>query len=123
MKYLIQPLEKHEQQSFLHWFNLQYPMFKDNIFVNLESSKRSLEYASILKKQGMKRGRPDIEILIPNEHYHGLFIEMKRVKHGKVSEDQKKILATLNAHNYKAVVCFGWEEARQVTLDYLPLKS
>jgi hypothetical protein len=50
---------------------------------------------------------------------HGLFIELKRTKGGKVSPEQYEWIAKLEAQGYKCVVARGAEEARQFILEYL----
>lgn len=84
-----------------------------------------------MKAEGLRDGVPDIVLPVPRPQFldaygpkHGLYIEMKREiyrnrKDGGCSEDQLKWLAYLNEVGYKAVVCYSWEEARDVILEYL----
>ena len=51
--------------------------------------------------------------------YHGLFIEMKRQKGGKVSDAQKAWISALIDQGYLAVVCYGWKDAAELIEDYL----
>jgi hypothetical protein len=51
----------------------------------------------------------------------GLFIEMKRTKGGRTSEEQREWIAELNKAGYRAVVCKGWEEARDEIMKYLSI--
>ena len=44
---------------------------------------------------------------------------MKRVKGGQVSKEQKEWLIGLMSEGYYAVVCKGFEEARNVITKYL----
>ena len=67
---------------------------------------------------GVKAGVPDLFYPVPLGGYHGLFIEMKANK-GRPSAVQKRWLKVLNDLGYKAVVCVGWEEARDVLIEYL----
>jgi hypothetical protein len=55
---------------------------------------------------------------IPAKGYHGLFIEMK-TKTGRIAESQKRWLKALNELGYLAVIARGWEEARDILLEYL----
>lgn len=75
--------------------------------------------AARLKQQGVKSGVPDMCLPVARGGYHGLYIELKRVKGGRVSEQQKQWLAALNAQGYKAVVCKGAGEALDVLQKYL----
>lgn len=79
-----------------------------------------------MKAEGLRDGVPDIMLPYPmyGKSYAGLYIEMKREiyrkrKDGGLSEDQIKWLAYLNEVGYKAVICYGWEEARDTILEYL----
>jgi hypothetical protein len=73
-----------------------------------------------IKSMGYKRGLPDIMIFEPRGGYHGLFIEMKR-KGGKPTEEQKWFIEELNRRGYKAVICYGFQEAIEVVEEYLKL--
>ena len=75
-------------------------------------SKRSVVYGAMLKKMGMSPGVPDLVIPVPNGRYHGLYIEMK-TKRGRPTENQKRWLDLLQKNGYKAVICHGFDEARQ----------
>ena len=74
-----------------------------------------------LKEQGVKPGVPDICLPVARGGYHGLYIELKRLKGGRVEECQQWYLANLSRQGYKAVVCKGWEAARDVIEEYLAL--
>jgi len=62
------------------------------------------------KQTGLKRGVPDYLICLPKQL---LFIEMKRIKGGVISEYQKSWIEALNNinKNIVAVVCKGADEA------------
>jgi hypothetical protein len=72
-----------------------------------------------LKREGRKRGVPDVMLPIPRGRYHGLFVEMKRVRGGTVTAEQRAWLEALGAQGYRAVRCRGWEEAREEIMAYL----
>lgn len=79
---------------------------------------RSVQTGARLKKIGMQRGFPDLQILKPSGKYHGLFIEMKSLK-GRPTSEQKQWIVELNSLGYYATVCRGFDEAKQVINDYL----
>lgn len=83
------------------------------------AGKRSMITASILKAEGMKSGVPDLFIPIAKNGYHGLFIEMKKVKGGTVSDTQKVWLEALNKNGYLAVVARGHAEAIKIIEEYV----
>ena len=81
---------------------------------------------SKMKAEGLRGGVPDVWLPVPiiSKLYYGLIIEMKREVYktrlnGGCTDDQLKWLAYLNESGYKAVVAYGWEEARDEILRYL----
>ena len=104
--------------EWIEWARPKYPALW-NAFHIPNEGRRSLRYGRELIAQGMRKGVPDIFIASPARHYAGLFIEMKRCDGGKLSKEQKNWLDRLNRAGYLAVVCNGWEEARNVILEYL----
>ena len=70
------------------------------------------------QQMGCRKGVPDLCLPIPMHGFHGLFIEMKKPR-GRTDPNQKKWNAALNQLGYKAVICYGWEEARNVLEGYM----
>lgn len=81
--------------------------------------KRSKSEAGRFKAHGVKAGVPDICLPCARGGYHGLYIELKRIKGGKLSAVQKEWIDALREQGYKVTVCYGFEEAREVIIDYL----
>jgi hypothetical protein len=81
--------------------------------------RRNKAEAAKLKAMGVRKGIPDLFLPIPRQGYHGLYIEMKRLKNGKVSPDQQKEIARLKADGYAVEVANGSEEAKGKVLRYL----
>lgn len=81
--------------------------------------KRSPAQAAYLKAMGMSPGFPDLFIYKPCGKYHGLAIELKREKGGRLSPTQAEWLEKLNAEGYKAVRANGYEEAIAAIETYL----
>lgn len=71
---------------------------------------------------GVRSGVPDLMLPVPMDGKHGMFIEMKRAKGGKLSESQKKWLMWLNELGYVAVCCHGWLEAREAIERYMHIE-
>lgn len=72
-----------------------------------------------MKKAGLLAGVPDLCLPMAFKGKHSLYIEMKRKTGGVVSESQKTVMGLLNELGNHAVVCYGFEEAQKVVLDYL----
>jgi hypothetical protein len=112
--------EAKEQKNLFDWCKLQEKVYPDLqlLLAIPNGGSRNLIEASNLKKQGVKAGVPDMLLPVPRRGYNGLFIELKADK-GKLSENQKWWLEKLNERGYKAIVCYGFENARQTILEYL----
>lgn len=70
------------------------------------------------KAEGVRAGIPDIFWPYPSYGYHGLYIELKKPKTGRVSPEQRQVMNTLNGYGYVAVVAVGWREATEAVVDY-----
>lgn len=120
MKDLV-PTEAQEQKALFEWARWntkRYPALELLYHIPNGGSRNPIE-AHNLKGQGVKPGVPDICLPVPSHHYTALYIELKRRKGGRVSEEQKRWLFKLNRVGCKAVVAHGCDEARQVILEYL----
>jgi uncharacterized protein YcgL (UPF0745 family) len=90
------------------------------------SSKKGDRYSvegRKLKKEGVKKGVPDIFLPVPKGVYHGLFIEMKRRRGFSVKADQEAWLKNLAHQGYFVVVCKGSDAALKVLRGYLALQK
>lgn len=79
----------------------------------------------ILQGQGVRAGWPDYGLDLPRGGYHGLRLELKAVDEKgngpKPTEQQLVTLRHLERVGYKAVVAWGFEEARHAIEQYLAL--
>lgn len=83
---------------------------------------RHIATAKRMKAQGVKAGYPDLLIDIPAGGYHGLRIELKRDKGGRLSDLQKTWLDRLTEQGYRAVVCAGFDATINEIKTYLDIK-
>ena len=81
--------------------------------------KRSKSEAARMKAAGVKAGVPDMFLPVARGGSHGLYIELKRIKGGRVSAEQLAWMEELTREGYTCAVCHGWEEARKVIQTYL----
>ena len=72
-----------------------------------------------LKKAGMKKGKPDINLPIARGGYIGLWIELKRQGGPDPSKDQIKWLMRLDQAGHLAVCCKGSEAAIRMIQAYI----
>lgn len=117
------PSEHVEQKALFAWAKLASTTHPDLrlLYAIPNGGKRSKAVAGKLKAEGVKTGVLDTCLPVARGGFHGLYLEMKRRKGGKVSADQKRWVEDLRAEGYSAVVCRGWDEAREVLLAYLAL--
>lgn len=82
------------------------------------NGKRYSPEAIRLKAEGMKPGVPDTCLPVPVGRFHGLYIELK---HGKntASDKQSEWLEALNSMGYCAALAWGYEDAKQLIINYL----
>ena len=73
---------------------------------------------AVLKAAGLKSGVPDICLPVPSNDFHGLYIELKYGSN-KATGKQEDFMDGLRQQGYKAVVCYGADEARAEILRYL----
>ena len=79
---------------------------------------RDVRVGAKLKREGVKRGVPDLCLPVPRRGYHGLYIELK-AEDGRVSPDQKAWREFLLEQGYQAVIATGKREALDVLIDYV----
>lgn len=117
------PTEHDEQKALFSWLAVMEHKYPELAFVFAvpNSAKRNPKTAQYMKSEGMKAGVPDIVIPIPRGRFHGMFVEMKRRKGGKISVEQNAWLQGLYDLGYYAVICYGWDEARSEIENYLLL--
>lgn len=111
--------EHEDQKALVRWFDLQYPALRGRLAAVPNGGQRHAIVAAKLKAEGVRRGFPDLMLLTPRHGFAGLIIEMKRAKGGQLHEYQADWLAWLNAQGFMAVVCKGFEAAKETIQGYL----
>lgn len=116
-----QPTEEQEQAAVIEWAILMEKQAPELalLFHIPNGAERHPAVAAKLKKQGVKPGVPDLFLPVARGTAHGLYVEMKRQKGGRVSEDQKAWMEALTQQGYVCVVAHGAEEACDVIWQYL----
>lgn len=115
------PSEGTEQATLFSWAKMQehkWPELRLLFHIPNGGSRGKVE-AARFKAEGVKAGVPDLFLPVARGPYHGLFIEMKRRKGGRVSDEQTAWIAALRGQGYLAHVCRGWEEAATLIAGYL----
>jgi hypothetical protein len=105
------PSEHLEQRELVRWFRQTFKGVR--IFAIPNGGLRSLSVAAKLKAEGVSSGVPDL--CVPAWR---LWIEMKRVKGGSLSAEQKDWIEYLEGVNYWCIVGKGEEDARTKILAF-----
>lgn len=100
------PTEHAEQVTFVREFERLYPGVR--IFAIPNGGLRAKATAVKLKQEGVRKGVPDLYVPEWN-----LWIEMKRVKGGGLSPEQKDWIEYLEAIGHTVIVGKGWQHAME----------
>ena len=107
--------EQREQMFFINY--LQWRQFKSYNHSPNEG-KRTPQEGNKLKRMGMSKGFPDLEICVAKNGFHGLYLEFKSSK-GKLSKEQQEWVQRLTEAGYKVAVVRSCSEAIDVFQDYM----
>jgi VRR-NUC domain len=113
------PFEEVEQADLIWWCHHHPDPRVSLITPSLSGVRLPIALAAKMKRQGLLKGDPDLHLPVPIAPYHGLYIEMKRLKGGQLSQEQKVRICQLEAQGYRVDVCKGAEAAKVVINDYL----
>lgn len=119
------PTESQEQQMLFNWANWQRGKYPELalMYHTPNGGHRSKSEAGRFKAEGVKSGVPDIFLPVARGGYHGLYIELKRQRGGKVSDTQRDWVKSLAEQDYLVHVCKGWEAASNVIIEYLNMEA
>ena len=106
--------EHEEQAAFFDYLELESKRRPELAlcFAVPNGQLRDIRIAKKLKAEGVRAGVPDICVPIPRGQWHGMWIEMKRTKHGTVSPEQAWWLNQLKSQGYWTAICLGWDDAK-----------
>lgn len=113
------PTEHTEQAKLVGRLQSFYP--DALVFAVPNGGLRHKREAIRLKAEGVLPGVPDLVIAEPRSVYHGLYVEMKRRKGGRLTEDQEKVHAQLRARGYAVMVGYGVDDVWDRIERYLAL--
>lgn len=117
--------EHYEQCAVVEWWRLQYPAWRGLLFASANGlylggtpRQRAVRWA-LFEKSGGRSGVADLMLAIAANGWHGLWIEMKPIKGGRLSQDQEAFLADMARQGYMAICCKGADEAISAIKSYL----
>lgn len=117
------PTESVEQQCLFRWAAFQSGRFPELalLYHVPNGGSRKKAEAGRFRAEGVKAGVPDLCLPVARGGFHGLYIELKRQKGSKTSDDQKAWLSNLEKQGYFVALCKGWEAAAKVITEYLTM--
>lgn len=123
LSHKLLPSEHDEQATVMSWSEY-YPSLKwlhaipNGAHLAGNHQRRAAQMAK-LKSEGLKTGVFDLFLPVARKGYHGLYIEMKRQKSGRVSDEQKTFSQDVSAEGYLCVVCNGATQAIEEIRHYM----
>ena len=103
--------EHDEQVGFVLWFRARFPGVL--ILAVPNGGKRHPGTARKLKAEGVVPGVPDL--FVPE---WSLWVEMKRAKGGRLSPDQRQVIAYLEGIGHSVIVGHGAEDASRQLIEW-----
>lgn len=108
---------EHELQvKCVQYFRLKYP--KELIFAIPNGGQRDIRVAKKLKEEGVVAGVPDMQVVSARNGYHGLFLELKNGKKGRLSDKQSAMIDFLTKKGYKCVIIRTLDDFIAETKEY-----
>jgi hypothetical protein len=108
--------EANQQEIVVKYLRLAYP---DALYCASAGGMRTSYLQAIkMKRTGYVKGFPDLFIYEPRGEFHGLAIEMKKVKGSKIEPEQVQWQEQLRNRGYASYICKGNEEAIKVIDEY-----
>lgn len=121
-----------EQTALFQWCALnvgKYPDLKWYYAIKNEEKSGSVIRGNRSRISGTKKGVSDTCLPVKRGAYSGLYLELKRLSlkpkkkgRGGVSDEQLEFGAFVQSQGFGFVVCYGWEEAAKILVQYLEQK-
>lgn len=110
------PSEHDEQVGFVNWWRARFPGVL--LFAIPNGGHRAMSVAKSMKAEGVTPGIPDLHAPALK-----LWIEMKRVKGGRLSADQVEMIAHLESIGHTVIVGHGARDASEKVMAMLKSKD
>lgn len=119
------PTESEEQIAIFQWAAYAEAAHPDLrlLYHVPNGGYRNIATAARLKAEGVRHGVPDIVLPVARGGYHGMYLELKRSRGGRLSPEQAEWLDALTAQGYYAVRCDGAEAAIETIRRYLAMDA
>jgi hypothetical protein len=121
------PLEKHEQEHLFSWAELmshQYPELRlmyaiPNAGGYTGGFRKNVARVQAMRRQGVKKGVPDICLPVARGSWHSLYLEIKREGKDKPSKEQEEWHKALGEAGHAVAVAHGFAQAVDILTRYL----
>ena len=127
---LAKDSEDSHQLALLCWCALNYNKYPELKWLHHSPNggSRDKREGAKFKAMGVKPGFPDLCLLVKRGAWSGILIELKvpklkGTKNGGASQEQLDWGAHLLSNGFGFKVCHGWEEARDMLIQYLEWKG
>jgi hypothetical protein len=108
--------ESNQQEIVIKYLRLAYP---DALYCASAGGMWTSDSQRIkMARTGYVKGFPDLFIYEPRGKFHGLAIEMKKVKGSKIEPEQVQWQEQLRNRGYASYICKGKDEAIKVIDEY-----
>jgi hypothetical protein len=108
--------EANQQEIVVKYLRLAYP---DALYCASAGGMWTSDSQRIkMARTGYVKGFPDLFIYEPRGEYHGLAIEMKKVKGSKIEPEQVQWQEQLRNRGYCSYICKGKDEAIKIIDEY-----
>lgn len=122
--------EYHLQVAICQWLSTQHPkvLFLSDTIASCYLTAQQANRNKAIQKEHFKC--PDLIILHPNKHFHGLFIELKvespfkkngELKAGEHLQGQQSTIDDLNKRGYYACFSWGFDMTKDIIEAYFKL--
>lgn len=107
------------QVQCVRWFRYTHQDISSLLFAIPNGGQRNNIVAAKLKAEGVVSGVPDLFLAVPKGSLHGLWIEMKNGKAGRLSDNQKTMITELRNQDYAVEVAHDFDEFVKTIEEYL----
>lgn len=107
------------QKSCVQWFRYTYPKYAKLLMAIPNGARRTKFERTQALEEGLVAGLPDLFLAVPNKKMHGLWIEMKNGKAGRVSDKQTEMIQKLWEQGYDVRIARTFDDFETIVMDYL----
>jgi len=118
--------ESTEQQALFEWaeiYSAETPELEMLYAIPNQGGKgkQAIIRGQRMRREGQKKGIPDLCLPVRRANWNALYIEMKDVKGGRMSPHQLDWMCKLSFHQNCCVLAHGFDAARTAIMEYLAL--